>query len=197
LEDFTLLADARGGPEPAGWCVVGSGGVALVDVLTQLRQALLRADSVIDVSDTIGVEALQVFGSTSATLQLFDRQARRYRTVSNTGALARGEDRHPVSEAYDFDAYPFSTSSLLRGRPYRASLLDPACPSEYRGMLERADRVSCLGAPISIDGRVAAELWLARETNVEYDEFDERLACAVGVLVGRRIEEIPGARLSA
>ena len=176
---------------------MGSVGVPLVGVLAQVRATLLRADTVLEVSDTIGSEALEVFGSTSATLQIFDRRARRYRTVSNAGALARGEDRHPVSEGYDFDEYPFSTSSLLRGRPYRASLLDSGCPSEYRGMLERAGRVSCLGAPVSINGRVAAELWLARATDTEFDDFDERLACAVGVLVGRRIEEIPGARLTA
>jgi GAF domain-containing protein len=176
---------------------VESVGVPVVGVLAQVRGALSRTDTFIDLSDVIGVEALDVFGATSATLQLFDRQARRYRTVSNAGSLARGEDRHPVDEAYDFDAYPFSTSALLRGRPYRASTLDPACPSEYRQMLERADRVSCLGAPVIVHGRVAAELWLARDSAVEFDELDERLACAVGVLVGRRIEEIPGARLSA
>jgi len=176
---------------------VGSDGVPVVGVLAHLRAALLRTDTFLDLSDTIGGEALEVFASTSATIQVFDRQVRRYRTVSNAGTLARGEARHPDREVYDFDAYPFSTSALLRGRPYRASLLDPACPPEYREMLERADRVSCLGAPVSVNGRVVVELWLARDNTVEFDDFDERLACAVGVLVGRRIEEIPGARLSA
>jgi len=171
---------------------VGSGGVPVVSVLAHMREAMLRADTIVDLSDRLGAESLDVFASTSATIQLFDHQARRYRTVSNAGTLARGEDRHPVSESYDFDAYPFSTAALLRGRPYRASILDPNCPGEYREMLRRADRVSCLGAPVPVHGRVAAELWLARDSGVEFDEVDERLACAVGVLIGRRIEEIPG-----
>jgi hypothetical protein len=176
---------------------VGSSGVPVIGVLANLRESLLHAHTLLDVSDAMGREALTVFSSASSTIQIFDRQARRYRTVSNSGVLARGERRHPDSEGYDFDAYPYSTSALLRGRPYRASLLDPACPPEYREMLERADRVSCLGAPVFVNGRAVAELWLAREDDVVYDEFDERLACAVGVVLGRRIEEIPGVRLTA
>jgi hypothetical protein len=176
---------------------VGSSGVPVIGVLAQLREALLRADTVIDVSDAMGAEALDVFGSSSATIQLLDRQARRYRTINNIGALAPGEHPHPDAETYDFDAYPFSTSALLRGRPYQASLLDPNCPPEYRELLEQADRISCLGAPVFVDGRTVAELWMARSNDVPFGEYDERLACAVGVVLGRRLAEIAGARLTA
>jgi hypothetical protein len=176
---------------------VGSSGVPVVGVLARLRASLLRVDTVIEVSDAIGVEALRVFDSTTATIQLLDRQTRRYRTINNIGTLAPGEDPHPEGESYDFDAYPFSTSALLRGRPYQASLLDANCPQEYRDLLEQAERVSCLGAPVIVDGRAIAELWLARDHDVPYDDYDERLACAVGVVLGRRLEEIAGARLSA
>jgi GAF domain-containing protein len=156
----------------------------VVGVILELREALDEASA--SQRPEFAAEYLcDLFDGTAAAINLMDYGRARYQTVRNVGRLSVGEVTRPDGEFYAFADFPYTSHQLNHGGAYRSSLVDPACPPEYRQLLSAMRRTDCMGAPIRLSGRPVGEFWVTRDGGQPFTEADADVAVACGATLAR------------
>jgi len=99
-----------------------------------------------DVLDVVATEAVRVLRAAGVSINRWEPDHGRMRTLVTGGRLGVGEDAHPSDETWPLTE--LDRTLVERGQPYVIALDDPALPVSEREFLVRVGRGSALAAPI-------------------------------------------------
>ena len=142
----------RDAPTGGDWLVHELRGLAAVSA------AVAGADRFEEVLEVAADQTLRVLGAASVSLNRWEREAGRLRTLVNVGRLGPGEERWPADEVYELERFPLSIGVLERGEAHVTRLDDPSLSPGDRALLETLEKTACAAVPIIVAGSSWGEL---------------------------------------
>lgn len=139
-----------------------------------------------DVVDRFADVALTVVGADMAAISLVEPEQDRVRTVVNVGRLTEWEERHPDGEYYALADYPNLAGIVTGVGAWSAALgagSDTVEPAE-RELMARSGRSAAAAASAVVDGRVWAEIYVARDTADAFDAQDVQMLRLLAMALG-------------
>ena len=126
--------------------------------LITIASAVATVEDLDDLVELAADEARAAVGADTLSISRWEADTRVLRVIVNTGVLAPWEERRPADETYRLEHDDALRILLVDGRSYTTSLDDPDAFAAEAELLIRAEKHSCVAAPIMLGGSAWGEL---------------------------------------
>jgi diguanylate cyclase (GGDEF)-like protein len=150
IEALLECLDEPAAPEPveAPETADGTRPERELRALITVAAAVAGAFTLEDVIETAAEEACAALGAASLSIDRWERDQDRLRTLINVGVLGPGEERRPEAEVYLPGDYPGTSVLLATGRPQRAWIGDPDCDPAEAALLRSLGKAASVEVPV-------------------------------------------------